>query len=92
MYLSGGKRRGKDYEHYICRRLECDDHAYARAEQLDTFVLNRVEERLTGVDYDGPRIGDPAARRRGGRRRTLRGRAETTSRSLRPRRSGGRKG
>jgi site-specific DNA recombinase len=60
MYLSGGKRRGKDYEHYICRRLECDDHAYARAEQLDTFVLNRVEELLTGVDYDGRRVGDPA--------------------------------
>ena len=24
MYLSGGKRHGKDYEHYICRRLECE--------------------------------------------------------------------
>jgi DNA invertase Pin-like site-specific DNA recombinase len=56
MYLSGGKRHGKDYEHYVCRRLECDAHAYARAAQLDAFVLNSVEEQLTGVDYDGYRV------------------------------------
>jgi len=57
MYLSGGKRHGKDYEHYICRRLECDEHAYARAGQLDSYVLNFVEEAVTGLDYDGVRTG-----------------------------------
>ena len=51
---------GKDYEHYVCRREECDAHAYARAGQLDNFVLNRVEELLIGVDYDGFRVGDAA--------------------------------
>jgi len=56
MYLSGG-RRTKDYAHYICRRLECEEHAYARAGQLDAFVLNRIEELLTGRDYDGVRTG-----------------------------------
>ena len=60
MYLSGGRRHGKDYEHYICRRGECESHAYARARQLDDFVLNRVEELLTGVDYDGFRVGNAA--------------------------------
>jgi site-specific DNA recombinase len=58
MYLSGGKRHGKDYEHYICRRLECGDHAYARAGQLDAFVLNYIEEALTGIDYDGVRTSE----------------------------------
>ena len=57
MYLSGGKRHGKDYEHYICRRLECGDHAYARAAELDAFVLNFIEEAVTGLDYDGARTG-----------------------------------
>lgn len=57
LYLSGG-RRTKDYAHYICRRLECIDHAYARAGQLDNFVLNRIEELLTGGDYDGVRVGE----------------------------------
>lgn len=57
LYLSGG-RRTKDYAHYICRRLECNDHAYARAGQLDNFVLNRIEELLTGGDYDGVRVGE----------------------------------
>ena len=57
MYLSGGKRHGKDYEHYICRRLECSDHAYSRAAELDAFVLNFIEEAATGLDYDGIRTG-----------------------------------
>lgn len=57
MYLSGGKRHGKDYEHYICRRLECGDHAYVRAAELDAFVLNFIEEAATGLDYDGIRTG-----------------------------------
>lgn len=57
MYLSGGKRHGKDYEHYICRRLDCGDHAYARAAELDAFVLNFIEEAATGLDYDGIRTG-----------------------------------
>jgi DNA invertase Pin-like site-specific DNA recombinase len=57
MYLSGGKRHGKDYEHYICRRLECGDHAYARAAALDAYVLNFIEEAATGLDYDGIRTG-----------------------------------
>jgi hypothetical protein len=60
MYLSGGKRHAKDYAHYVCRRLECTEHAYARAEQLDAFVLNRIEELLTGRDYDGVLVGEPA--------------------------------
>ena len=61
MYLSGG-RRAKDYAHYVCRRLECDEHAYARAEQLDTFVLNSIEEALTGGDADGERVGPGVSR------------------------------
>ena len=60
MYLSGGNRP-KDAAHYICRRLECGEHAYARAEQLDAFVLNTIEERLTGVDYDGVRTSEGAS-------------------------------
>jgi DNA invertase Pin-like site-specific DNA recombinase len=65
MYLSGGNRP-KDAAHYICRRLECDEHAYARAGELDAFVLNTIEERLTGIDYDGVRtsegLGEEAVR------------------------------
>ena len=60
MYLSGGNRP-KDAAHYICHRLECGEHAYARAEQLDAFVLNTIEERLTGVDYDGVRTSEGAS-------------------------------
>jgi site-specific DNA recombinase len=60
MYLSGGNRHGKDYEHYVCRRPECGERAYARAADLDAFVLNTIEERLTGLDYDGARVGKAA--------------------------------
>jgi hypothetical protein len=57
MYLSGGKRHGKDYEHYVCRQPRCSDHAYARARALDDFVLNAIEEVLTGLNPDGERVG-----------------------------------
>jgi DNA invertase Pin-like site-specific DNA recombinase len=45
MYLSGG-RRTKDYAHYVCRRIECDEHAYARAGELDEHVLDLAFEPL----------------------------------------------
>lgn len=50
MYLSGGNRHGKDYEHYVCRRIECDSHAYARAHALDSYVLNVIEARVNEAD------------------------------------------
>ncbi len=49
MYLSGGQRT-KDYAHYVCRRLECDEHAYARAQRLDDLVLNTIEEEVNAAD------------------------------------------
>lgn len=54
LYLSGGRRRSP---YYFCRSLRCDDHAYAQAAALDAFVLNSVEEAITGLDYDGERVG-----------------------------------
>ena len=50
LYLSGGRRK---HPYYFCRQRSCDDHAYAQAAALDNFVLNTIEERLTGRDYDG---------------------------------------
>ena len=54
LYLSGGQRRNP---YYFCPQRGCDDHAYAQAPALDSFVLNTIEERLTGRDYDGVATG-----------------------------------
>jgi hypothetical protein len=60
LYLSGGRRKNP---YYFCRQRACDDHAYARAAALDSFVLNTIEERLTGRDYDGATTGPVDAAR-----------------------------
>ena len=60
LYLSGGQRKNP---YYFCRQRGCDDHAYAQAAALDSFVLNTIEERLTGRDYDGVVTGRPDAAR-----------------------------
>jgi DNA invertase Pin-like site-specific DNA recombinase len=56
MYLAGG-RSPRNPPSYVCRRLECGAHAYARAQWLDDFVLNTIQQELTGVDPDGHRVG-----------------------------------
>jgi Recombinase zinc beta ribbon domain len=43
---------------YRCREVGCPARGYAGAERLDAFVLNRLEELLTGRDYDGYQIGE----------------------------------
>jgi hypothetical protein len=79
------------------------DHAYARAEGLDAFVLNTIELWLAGREsLDAPvnplgrgHAAPPTkgrARRRGERRRSCRGPAATTARSRRPRRLWRRRG
>ena len=57
---SGGRRKNP---YYFCRQRGCDDHAYAQAAALDSFVLNTIEERLTGRDYDGATTGPVDAAR-----------------------------
>ena len=54
LYLSGGRRKNP---YYFCRQRGCEDHTYAQALALDSFVLNTIEERLTGRDYDGAITG-----------------------------------
>ncbi|HEU0246993.1 MAG TPA: recombinase family protein [Gaiellaceae bacterium] len=53
--LSSGGTKGRAF--YYCRHRHCSERSYAGAEALDAFVLNRVEELLTGLDYDGRRVG-----------------------------------
>jgi DNA invertase Pin-like site-specific DNA recombinase len=43
---------------YRCRTTGCRERGYAGAERLDSFVLNRVEELLTGRDYDGVQVAE----------------------------------
>jgi hypothetical protein len=50
----GGRRKNP---YCFCRQRGCDEHAYAQAAALDSFVLNTIEERLTGRDYDGVATG-----------------------------------
>ena len=55
LYLTTGGRNGTPF--YTCRNPRCDERAYAQAARLDAYVLNAVEEELTGLDYDGVRTG-----------------------------------
>lgn len=43
---------------YYCRHRHCQERGYAGAADLDAFVLNRIDELLTGLDYDGVRVGE----------------------------------
>ena len=59
MYLSGGQRT-KDYAHYVCRNPACTERAYARANELDSFVLNTIEEKVNLAD-PGQWVAKPGA-------------------------------
>jgi DNA invertase Pin-like site-specific DNA recombinase len=49
LYLSGSGRRVR-HPYYICRHIRCTEHAYARAKELDSFVLNKLEEAENPAD------------------------------------------
>jgi hypothetical protein len=49
LYLSGSGRRVR-HPYYICRHIGCGAHAYARAQALDDFVLNVLDERINPAD------------------------------------------
>ena len=58
---SGNNRDGTKNSFYRCRNPRCDAKGHAQAPALDAFVLNTIEERLTGRDYDGAWVGEPVS-------------------------------
>jgi DNA invertase Pin-like site-specific DNA recombinase len=54
---------GKGRAFYRCRTTGCPARGYAGADALDAFVLNSIEEQLTGLDYDSRRVGRGDAER-----------------------------
>lgn len=56
MYLSGSGTRNRS-PYYMCRQRHCTNHAFAKAAALDAYVLNSIEEAITGLNYDGERVG-----------------------------------
>jgi DNA invertase Pin-like site-specific DNA recombinase len=48
---------GKGRAFYRCRTTGCAARGYAGADALDAYVLNSIEEQLTGLNYDGERVG-----------------------------------